>query len=265
MGACLFYWTAMLHTLIQLSSRLWYMDFDPETDRPNLGYIRGDRIAAMFDCGASPAHVAEFFAKLQQNDLPLPSFAILSHWHWDHALGMRSLDIPVIAGVQTNEKLKEVSAWEWTEEAMAERLSSGEDILFCDDHIRKEYGGQPETAPRFRTADATFKDSLELDLGGLSIRLLHVGGPHAEDSIVCYVPEERFIFLGDSAGKDLYATPWNYDPDDPEVSDRAMEAIPYDLPRLQHYLDILQQLSFDRCLEGHTLQETRAELFDSLK
>ena len=255
----------MQHTLIQLSGRLWYMDFDPETDRPNLGYLRGDRISAMFDCGSSPAHVAEFFAKLQENGLPLPSFAVLSHWHWDHALGMRSLDIPVIAGAQTNEKLKDVSDWEWTEEAMAKRLASGEDILFCEDHIRKEYGGRLETVPRFCTADATFQKSLELDLGGLSIRLTHVGGPHSMDSVICFVPEERFLFLGDSAGKDLYETPWNYDPDDPEATDRAMDEMPYDPSRLTHYLNALRQIGFDRCLEGHTLHETRAEFFDSFE
>lgn len=255
----------MEHTLRKISSRLWYMDFDPDTDRPNLGYLRGDRVSAMFDCGSSPAHVAEFFAKLQENELPLPSFAILSHWHWDHALGMRSLGIPVIAGARTQEKLKEVSAWEWTEEAMAKRLETGEDILFCDDHIRKEYGGQLADVPRFRPADASFTEPLELDLGGLTIRLMHIGGPHSEDSIVCYVPGERFLFLGDSAGKDLYETPWHYDPSDPEASDRAMDEMPYDIPRLERYRETLRQLDFDRCLEGHTLPETRTEFFDSLR
>ena len=240
------------------------MDFDPDTDRPNLGYVRGDRVCMMFDCGASPAHAETFFGLLRERGLPKPAFAVLSHWHWDHALAMRSLGIPVIAGVRTQEKLKEVTSWEWTEEAMARRLETGEDILFCEDHIRKEYGGHLETVPRFRAADASFEEALELDLGGLYVRLLHAGGPHAEDSVVCHVPQERFIFLGDSAGKDLYAAVWDYDPADSVKSDLAMDAIPYDQPRLRQYTEFLRTLSFDRCLEGHTLCETREEFFASL-
>ena len=80
-----------MHQLIQLSERIWYMDLDYAADRPNLGYIQGDEFSLMFDCGASPAHVSDFMGLLNVHGLPLPKMATLSHWHWDHALGMAAL------------------------------------------------------------------------------------------------------------------------------------------------------------------------------
>ena len=158
-----------MQRLIPLSARIWHMELDVDTDRPNLGYIRGDRFSLMFDCGASPAHVSAFLTLLQQHGLPKPAFAVLSHWHWDHAMGMAalsSLQIPVIASLRTNEILKEKAAWTWTEEAMQQRLQSGEEILFCDHYLRREYRGDPAAIPGFRTANILFEGERTLDLGG---------------------------------------------------------------------------------------------------
>lgn len=257
-----------MHQLIQLSKRIWHMDLDYATDRPNLGYIQGDDRSLMFDCGASPAHVSDFMELLQEHGLPLPEIAVLSHWHWDHALGMAALKergIPVIACRQTDAVLGQVSSWEWTEEAMRERLKSGEEILFCDDFIRKEYRGDLSAIPRFCVADILFEKTKTVDLGGITAQLIRVGGPHSEDSVVCYVPEEKFVFLADSAGKDLYGKPWAYDPNDQAASDLAMERIPDDPQRLRAYRKTLEQLDFERCLKGHALCLDRSEWMEELQ
>ena len=244
------------------------MDLDYATDRPNLGYIQGDELSLMFDCGASPAQVFDFMGLLNAHGLPLPEMAVLSHWHWDHALGMASLkerEIPVIACRQTDEILQRVSSWEWTETAMQERLRTGEEILFCDDFIRKEYRGDLTAIPRFCTADILFEEEKTLDLGGVTAQLIRVGGPHSEDSVVCYVPEERFVFLADSTGKDLYGKPWDYDPNDQEASDLAMEQIPDDPQRLREYREALERLDFERCLKGHAPCMDRSEWMEELQ
>ena len=44
-----------------------------------------------------------------------------------------------LASALTNRKLRQVRAWEWTPEAMAQRERRGEDIPFCNEHIRREY------------------------------------------------------------------------------------------------------------------------------
>lgn len=257
-----------MHQLIQLSERIWYMDLDYATDRPNLGYIQGDELSLMFDCGASPAHVSDFMGLLNAHGLPLPEMAALSHWHWDHALGMAALKkqgIPVIACRQTDAVLGQVSSWKWTEEAMRERLRTGEEILFCDDFIRKEYRGDLTAIPRFCRADILFDEEKAMDLGGVTAQLIRVGGPHSEDSVVCYVPEEKFVFLADSAGKDLYGIPWDYDPNDQAASDLAMERMPDDPLRLRKYREALERLDFECCLKGHAPCSSRSELIKELQ
>ncbi len=41
----------------------------------------------------------------------------------------------------------------------------------------------------------TFQDQIELDLGGVTCVLKHVGGDHAHDSVVIYVKEEKDIIF----------------------------------------------------------------------
>ena len=131
--------------------------------------------------------------------------------------------------------------------------------------IRKEYQGDLSAIPRFCTADVVFEEEKTLDLGGVTAQLIRVGGPHSEDSVVCYVPEEKFVFLADSAGKDLYGIPWDYDPNDQAASDLAMERMPDDPLRLRKYREALERLDFERCLKGHAPCSSRSELIKELQ
>ena len=70
--------------LKRLTEHIWYMPFEEERDRPNLGYIRGERFSLAVDAGHSAAHVREFYALLNKENLPLPAITVLTHWHWDH-------------------------------------------------------------------------------------------------------------------------------------------------------------------------------------
>ncbi|MFP3381085.1 MBL fold metallo-hydrolase, partial [Bacillus sp. SIMBA_069] len=57
-----------------------------------------------------------------------------------------------------------------------------------------------------------FEDRLEIDLGQVTCILQHVGGDHAQDSIVLYVKEAKTLFLGDCLAPDIYAREWSYTP-----------------------------------------------------
>ena len=67
--------------LIRLTERIWYYPYEEARDRPNLGYIRGDRWSLAVDAGHSDAHVAEFYQALYEAGLPLPKLTVLTHWH----------------------------------------------------------------------------------------------------------------------------------------------------------------------------------------
>jgi len=74
--------------LKKLSEHIWYMPYESERDRPNLGYIKGKNWSLAIDAGHSAAHTKEFYALLEKEDLPLPSLTVFTHWHWDHTFGM---------------------------------------------------------------------------------------------------------------------------------------------------------------------------------
>ena len=88
--------------LKKLSEHIWYMPFEEERDRPNLGYVKGDNWSLAIDAGHSDNHVKEFYALLEAEGLPLPSLTVLTHWHWDHTFGMHAVNGLCIANEKTN-------------------------------------------------------------------------------------------------------------------------------------------------------------------
>ena len=68
---------------------------------------------------------------------------------------------------------------------------------------------------------------------------------------MCLVREEKFLFVSDSAGKDLMGEPWEYDPERPELLEKEWEKMGYDRVRLGSYLEKIRVLDFEKCLLGH--------------
>lgn len=134
--------------LQQLTDRVFFLPCDPSTDRPCLGYLRGDRFSVMIDAGNSPAHAALLLEELRGVGLPRPRFVALTHWHWDHTFGLPGLDAAAAACSRTGRMLERMLGWKWDDASMAERLRAGEDILFCDEMIRREYPDRGKIALR---------------------------------------------------------------------------------------------------------------------
>lgn len=68
--------------LKKITSRVFYYPHQPETDRPMLAYLNGDKIALAIDAGNSADHVDEFYKSLEIEDLKKPDFTVITHWHW---------------------------------------------------------------------------------------------------------------------------------------------------------------------------------------
>ena len=128
-----------MSALIKLTDRIYRLPGQTETDQPNLYYVRGDRESAAIDAGQSRRHVEEFYGALREEGLPLPSYTLITHWHWDHTFGLKYISGVSMASRLTKEKLAQVSRWAWTPESMRKREETGEDIAFCNECIRKEY------------------------------------------------------------------------------------------------------------------------------
>ena len=247
----------------QISGHIYIRNCQHYTDRPNIGYIRGDRAALLFDAGNSGANVAMLKDELKAAGLAMPDYLALSHWHWDHSYGAAFWNCPVIAGRETDAWLRRMSRWDWDDEAMEARVQTGEDIAFCCDMIRREYPDR--SGIRVVPADIVFDGTLTIDLGGVTVELIHCRGPHSSDSVLCFVPEDRFLFLGDSNCKDLYGLPWSCDIEVEGSFTAATEALQYDREKVVEYLALLEALDFTHCISGHSNVKTREHQLASLR
>ena len=231
--------------LKKLCDRIWYLPHDSATDRPALGYIQGENYALMIDCGNSPAHLQRFLQELDRHGLPHPKAAIITHWHWDHSFAMCAFEGLTVTCTATDRQLRSMQHWEWTDEAMAQRLRTGEDIEFCDTHIRLEYPDR--SVIRVVPADMTFRDTVSFDLGGLHCEARRVGGPHSEDSVAVLIPERRVLFAGDGHTGDFYGLNGGYDQE-----------------KLAAYVNMLRSTDFDIYVHGHVPPVSRAEILQEL-
>lgn len=232
------------------------------TDRPNIGLILGTKYTLLFDAGNSVANVAQLKGELRAQGLPMPDFVAVSHWHWDHTFGMHAWGVPTIAGRKTNDQLRKMMLWAWDDRSMEARVEQKQDIVFCNEMIKREYPDRGQI--QVTTADMVFEGRMTVDLGGVECELIHAKGPHCEDAVICYVPTERFVFLGDSNGKDLYGKPWHFDLEHEDEMCQTLETIPYDRDRVEEYVRLLDTLDFTACIGGHAEAMSREELYRTL-
>ena len=47
--------------LTKLTNRIYFLEHEPEVDRPMLAYIKGDKLSLAIDAGYSSSHVQDFY------------------------------------------------------------------------------------------------------------------------------------------------------------------------------------------------------------
>lgn len=224
--------------LKKISEHIWYMPYEPERDRPNLGYVKGDNWSLAIDAGHSDVHVKEFYALLKKENLPLPTITVLTHWHWDHTFGMHAVNGLCIANEKTNAHLME-----WKNKIEA---NGPAEFLAIDESIRIEYANDKKVI--VKPADILFSGELTLGLGGCKVQVMESEAPHTEDSTLVYVVEDKVLFLGDSTCKDFQKGT-----KDPVLC--------------QKLADKIKSLKSETCVEGHWVpvetSDTLSDLLDS--
>ncbi len=157
--------------------------------------MHGSDGTLLVEGGASPGHLASFVAELERQGRP-PIVAIaLTHWHWDHSFGSSALDVPVVAHELTARELAVQASYDWSDEALEERVRDGRELAFCADMIRVELPDRRNL--RIVVPSELLRDRRAIDLGGIEAVAEHVGGDHAADSCVVHVPTDGTLFLGD--------------------------------------------------------------------
>ena len=230
--------------LIRMSDRLYVLPYEEETDRPNLYYIKGDKYSAAVDAGNSKANVEKFYRALKANGFRLPDYTFISHWHWNHTFGLHGIHGVSYSTLLSQNKLKEVMKWEWNEEAMLKREETGEDISFCNEHIRIEYPDLSQIT--VTTTDRIISEPVSFDLGGISIDLIPRDSTHSRDSLFVYLPSEKVLILQDADCEDFY------------------HGAVYDQERLKDMIAFFESLDYDQHCLGHVMPESKKEALERL-
>lgn len=198
-----------MQSIEKIGERFWYMTPVSETDRPILGMVVGKEKSLMIDAGNSEAHAKLFLKMLADAQVTGPQILVLTHWHWDHIFGLSGLKgVLSISSNETKTEIEKLVPLTWSDEALDQRVAEGTEIEFCSTAIKKEYVEHREI--KITLPELTFKGKLEINLGEVTCILEHIGGDHAQDSVVVYIKEEKILFLGDSIYPDIFSKKRNY-------------------------------------------------------
>ena len=208
--------------LKKLSEHIWYMPYEEERDRPNLGYVKGKNWSLAIDAGHSASHTKEFYFLLGKENLPLPSLTVFTHWHWDHTFGMHAANGLSIANEKTNVHLAD-----WKNKI---EKNGPAEFFALHESIRKEYSENKEVIVKL--ADIVYSGELTLDLGGCTVKVIQVEAPHTDDSTLVYIENDKILFTGDSTGDEFLTG----------IKDPAL---------CRKLADTIRKINPVTCLEGH--------------
>ncbi|MFJ5671821.1 MBL fold metallo-hydrolase [Bacillus safensis] len=198
-----------MHTIKKIGQTFSYITPVSLTDRPILGMVVGNDKTLMIDAGNSEDHAKYFIKKTLKHENTKPDLVLLTHWHWDHIFGLPALlDTVSIASAKTRKEMEELLPFSWSDEAIDERVREGTEIEFCAKAIKEEY--QDHRNIQVVLPDVTFDQRMEIELGGVTCVVQHIGGDHAADSVIVYVKEEKILFLGDCIYPKMYAEKVHY-------------------------------------------------------
>ena len=225
--------------LKRLTEHIWYMPFEAERDRPNLGYVKGDHWSLAIDAGHSAAHVREFYKLLEKECLPLPGLTVLTHWHWDHTFGMHAVKGLTLANNRTNGYLAE-----WKNKI---ETNGPKEFFALHESIRREYVANTEII--VKKADMVFSGEIMLELGGCRVQVIKADAPHTDDSTLIYVEQDKTLFLGDSTCSDFFTGMKN-----PQLCGKLA--------------DTIRGINPEICMEGHWVpvnpEDTLADLMSDI-
>ncbi len=149
---------------------------------PAIVFVTGNTGILAIDTGLGPANgkvVADAAKKLAPGK---KLFLTTTHFHPEHAAGDGGFPPETVilrAAAQQRE------------------LDKDGDAILARFKGNAEFGAFLEGVNKLRTPDVTFDESMRLDLGGVSVRLLYYGAAHTEGDQMIFVEQDRVLITGD--------------------------------------------------------------------
>ena len=176
-------------TARQVSPSAWYIEGQSALGSPanqnfisNAGFVITPAGVVVIDALGSPALAQRLLAEIRKHtDRPV-THVIVTHYHADHIYGLQSF--------------KAAGAKVLAHEAGREYLNSDTARLRLE-ASRTDLAPWIDKDTRLVEADEWLTDGRDLLVGGMRLRIEHVGPAHTPEDLVIYLPSEKVLFAGD--------------------------------------------------------------------
>lgn len=170
---------------------------------PNVGIVVGEREALVVDTGMGPANGQRVLRKARSlTDKPL--VLTITHFHPEHGYG---------ANVFAEAGARIVYNRSQQEELVEKGQSYLEMFRTFGDAVAEQLEGVELVEP-----DELYDDRMTLELGDVTVELLHFGLAHTRGDQVVFLPLERVLFAGDLLENHIFPiVPW-FPPHDADVN-----------------------------------------------
>ncbi|MFD1173977.1 MBL fold metallo-hydrolase [Oceanobacillus picturae] len=183
--------------LNKLSDTIYYLSNQDDKERPTLGLVCGDRYSLVIDAGNSPQHAQDFLLEIENLDVPPVKYAVITHAHWDHFLGMNEFDATVIVNSKTNELIKEWQGFSYDDRSLQKYVTANQMNPICMEILQTDMPNRKSF--KLKSPNVIFENTLTIDLGNKVCILERIKSTHTDDATIIYIPDEKVVFLGDCA------------------------------------------------------------------
>jgi glyoxylase-like metal-dependent hydrolase (beta-lactamase superfamily II) len=163
---------------------------------PNVGIIVGSRGTLVFDPGMGRVSGEVVLREARKVSKGPELYIVNSHFHPEHTTGEMAFppETRIIRAAAQQQDVEEMGM-KWVQ-----NFASRSPVI----------GGVLDGFTAFRTPTEIFEREKVLDLGGVRARIIRLGPGHTRGDTVVFVEQDRVLFSGDLAMKDLFpafATP----------------------------------------------------------
>ena len=167
---------------VKVTEHVWVIPDGRVNLVPNIGIVQGRKAVLVVDSGMGPQNGKVTLAEVRKLNPNAPLYLTTTHFHPEHVSGFQAFPesaVLVRPAVQQDELVNDSAPLM----SLFSKMSSVHAALLKD--------------VRMRLPDITFRDSIEIDLGGVTARLFVTGPAHTLGDNFILVKEDGVLFGGD--------------------------------------------------------------------
>jgi len=167
---------------IKVSEHVWVIPDGRVNLVPNIGVIVGSKATLVVDSGMGPKNGEVTLREVRKISPNAPLYLTTTHFHPEHVSGFQAFPAAAILvrpAVQQQELVNDSAPLM----SLFSKMSPVHAALLKD--------------VKMRVPDVTFRESIDINLGSVTVRLFTLGAAHTRGDNFAFVNEDRVLFGGD--------------------------------------------------------------------